>query len=136
MTTPTLADRIEAAERGDRELDRAIAVTQGWRRVAPRFTRSKHGAWISPEDWIGEYASGQPILDGMHGTTMHREVPAYTTSLDAAMTLVCAERFRRLEYDGGTWWATLTGQKPCEAATPALALCAASLRAKEQSHAD
>ena len=82
-----LAERAVVTVKPDRELDRAVARQIGWHRVEPRFSRSKHGAWIAPEDFIGTYADGRPILDSLHGTDMHREVPAFTGSLDASVTL-------------------------------------------------
>ena len=75
------------------------------------------------------------ILQGI-GTGLYGTQPSYTASLDAAMTLVP---------EGHTWSADLNlGKKafawcyddkmlsgrPCKAATPALALTAAALRAR------
>lgn len=137
--TQTIIDKLEREDGPDRGIDRAIAKVAVWHRVEPRFTRSKHGAWISPDDWVGEYSDGSPITDSLHGTTMHREVPAYTASIDAAMTLV----------PEGVNWTMGGGGKECAiviisagqgltdaahgfAATPALALCIAALRARSQ----
>lgn len=85
-----LIARLEAAEVGSRELDGAVARLFGWHRVEPRFSRNKHGGWIAPEDFIGLYSDGSPKLDGLHGTTIHRNPPRLTQSLDAALAL--AER--------------------------------------------
>lgn len=82
-----LAERVEGASWADRETDRAVARLIGWHRVEPRHTRNKHGAWIAPEDFNGVYSGGAPILDSLHGTDMHRDVPSFTGSLDAAVTL-------------------------------------------------
>ncbi len=92
MTPPAeeiaaLVERLEAGSGPSREADRAIARLLGWHRVEPRFARNKHGAWISPEDFIGTYSDGSPKLDSLHGTTMHREVPGFTASLDAAVSI-------------------------------------------------
>ena len=141
-----LADRVEAADGPERELDRAVARFVGWHRVEPRFTRNKHGAWIAPGDFLGTYSGGSPILDSLHGTDMHREVPPFTASLDAAMTLV----------PEGWDWAAGSAQDGCgghafmrrvghlgrpidvdvDAAAPALALTAACLRARASAEAE
>lgn len=81
-----LAERIEASP-PSRELNRAVAKQWGWHRVEPRFASNKHGAWIAPGDFLGVESSGRPRLDSLHGTEMHRDVPDFTTSLDAAKTL-------------------------------------------------
>ena len=118
-----LAERVEGAEGLDRELDRLIAFATGW--------RMRDGDWIEPRGFrlpIGTLAVP----------------PFYTASLDAAMTLVP---------DGEGHWPQLiyTGTNPNNpakqrvryeiwakgyskparghAATPALALTSASLRA-------
>lgn len=73
------------------------------------------------------------VLNGV-GTGYGFNAPAYTRSLDAAMTLVGQHGAKVSIYEGGkggaTCW-TLYGN-PCHvnAATPALALCAAALRAR------
>ena len=139
-----LSERIEAAEAGSRELDREIAKSQGWHRVEPRFTKNKHGAWIAPEDFTGVYSDGSPILDSLHGTTMHRDVPIFTTSLDAAMSLVpegwqvtidCMPEMREPPSCEVECWSIGkdhrdTMRRIGRAATPALALCAAALKAR------
>lgn len=140
--TQTIIDKLERADGPDRELDRAIAKVMGWHRVEPRFTRSKHGAWISPDDWIGEYSNGSPITDSLHGTTMYREVPAYTASIDAAMTLVpegwMLTSLSELGMAGGCVCGLGnpgTGAVAIADAgehTLALAVCSASLRARSQ----
>lgn len=76
------------------------------------------------------------LRDGLDGVGMYGDHPAYTASLDAAVTLVP---------EGCTWWLDTTEGKnealvcwsgPVRkedyryAATPALALCAASLKAR------
>lgn len=101
-----LAERCEKAEGPDRELDEAIMDAR--------------------EQWSGDYI----WLD-------------YTRSLDAAMTLVpenadaAGERYRLEGYNSpgvlaphvrASAW--VAGAARCYAATPALALCAAALRAR------
>lgn len=96
-----LAERCEQAAGPDRELDRESCLA------------ARNGRWISPT-----------------------AVPAYTASLDAAMSLVpegwrwCVDVSARgdhtafVENRAGNW-----ATPYCLAATPALALTAASLRA-------
>lgn len=145
-----LAEAVEKLSGPDRAMDRDIARSQGWHRVEPRFNRSKHGAWISPEDFIGTMSDGSPILDSLHGTEMHREVPAFTGSIDRAVTLV----------PKGWWWSVGDCSVSADASvgpdvahcdgetlrrydsgihcdipqksSPALALCAAALRAQAE----
>jgi len=112
MTDPAtllaLADRCEQAAGSDRELDAEIAVAlfggnviydlkiKQWRRI--KIT----SAW-----------------------RMDHPLPPYTTSLDAALTLVpegCGWMVMSSAAKVGVW--------PSHGATPALALCAAALRAR------
>ena len=96
-----LVDRCEAATGPDRELDKAIARAVG--------------------------------------TIMNYTVPAYTASLDAAMTLVPEDHALNIEtISGGLAYANVwldvsdhdgTAPNESRAATPALALCTAALRA-------
>lgn len=104
-----LADRCEAATGPDREIDRAIIDAFGW--------RNDHGVPIPP-GYIG--------------------IPAYTASLDAAMTLVPkgAPEWNvegwgspSAVHDGRLSTGWVSGARRVYAATPALALCAAALRA-------
>lgn len=99
-----LAARCEAATGPDPKLDREILDT-------------------ICEKWVGKW---------LLGPAKYR----FTASLDAAMTLV-PEGFRRAEY--GTYenarghWHELSmsnGEFSASAATPALALCAAALKAR------
>lgn len=144
-----LIARIEGEARGSRALDCLIAKQAGWfRYTREKGCTMKHGGWIAPEDFRGTDSQGAPILDGLHGTTIHRDPPSFTRSLDAAVSLVP----EGWQGNGGLLWpgrdngvwvnhakATLkhdlsSGGAPrviAYAATPALALCAASLRARE-----
>lgn len=110
-TLLALADRIEAAEGPDRELDAAIALAIRYQDCLPC-------------DFNGIKARTGGILNA----------PAFTASLDAAMTLVP---------EGWTGVIDLTGAaklidarypnrevRALACATPALALCAAALRAR------
>ena len=119
-----LIARLEAAEAGSRELDSRIVYALD---LAP------HGFWRIPGVEHGTWAAA--------GNTTW-VAPHYSTSLDAAMAL--AERVLpgwEGEIDfGRRGFACLHPEQPypahleynAEASTPALALCAAILRASEQ----
>ena len=132
-----LADRCEAATGPDRELDCAIGCA-----VA--------GFFVCKPRWEGAPVSyGQVDADGSRsepGTGGDWMVPRYTASLDAAMTLAPKGWFMQLSdwqapilRAHGPWQAIFTLDRDdfrrgfdarCDhAATPALALCAAALRA-------
>ncbi len=87
MTREELIAALEAADGPSRELDATIAKDAGWHRVEPRHAKRSGGAWIAPEDFLGVMSNGAPILDSLHGTDMHKDVPRYTSSIDAALTL-------------------------------------------------
>lgn len=109
-----LIQRLEAAEAGSRELDVEIAKLLGV------YIR----AWGLPP---------------YHPT---ENVSPYTTSLDAALTLVpeglasaVGTMFGMSQPPWGVvWQANGRPMATCEAATPALALCIAALKAREASH--
>ncbi len=115
-----LIARLEAAEAGSRELDWHIADATDH----PSFARKIEGFWPP----FGERSRAD------------KDVPAYSTSLDAALAL--AERVlpdARALINTGTGWVRLLTKDGCydygvfgvaHASTPALALCAAILRAK------
>jgi len=120
-----LASRVEAGEEPDRELDVRISLALS-------------GTPYSDSDVIDMLA----IRDEPTGYGVYRPadeyVPAYTASLDAAMTLVPEGWDWTLYSDGSCE----IGRKPdrgclmnadyiAEAATPALALTAAALRAHQ-----
>ena len=149
-----LAERVEAASGPDRALNREVALAVGWHRYSPSEIGKSNPGWIAPEDFIGEYVSRDgrrsPRLDSMHGTDVWREPRDYLASLDAAMELVSEgvegvglsfkiERFylgngmvkcRASVWDGLGCVSSL--DTASEAATPALALTAAALRARAQ----
>jgi hypothetical protein len=138
MTDPTtllaLADRCEQAAGPDRELDVAIARALGWK---PLY-RDDYSKWWPPAAVEDSRARKRSIL---HHPT--QPLPAFTASLDAAVTLVP---------EGCDWhcqsnpsvtacWASVSpvkrgiellewGSGMRRASTPALALCAAALRAR------
>ena len=112
-----LADKIEAAEGPDRELDKRIVLA------------------LYPEAIVDFYCQGddEPVV--FHAEPLVRqkgELPTYTASLDAAMTLVP----EGMKWSVSTFRpkrATAQVSNRCRiAATPALALCAAALRARKE----
>ncbi|CAM2954927.1 hypothetical protein BDI01nite_22460 [Brevundimonas diminuta] len=122
-----LIARLEAAEVGSRELDGAICAALG---EQPEWATKNH-APTQPQLWT----DGKP---GLHA----REwlCPRYTTSLDTGLAL--AERLPGWVWNMGNdtrCWAHLWNDLPTydgnpsmgRAATPALALCIAILRAKQ-----
>jgi hypothetical protein len=122
-----LADACEAAEGPDRELDCAIAVSAAnFFEIPPRYDGGPIGYGYHD-------AKGAEIHPGHGGDQM---VPAYTASIDAAMTLVpegCDVTLDREKGFGAALVFDTLGVDTIGAAratTPALALCAASLRAR------
>ncbi len=124
-----LADRCEAATGPDRELDAMIAVATDFRAEGsnPPSARDLHRAYGGSN----EYAD-----IGKHWPRL----PAYTVSIDAAMTLV-PDAVEIIEISrskrGGLWTAYLNVSPTADvaadagyAATPALAICTAALCAK------
>lgn len=119
----TLADRIEQADGPSRELDVEIFLTvlgDGWRvqtdcALFPEQVQTGRVQEVSGCGW--------------------RNSPAYTSSIDAALTLVPAGWFWSITMRGekrGEFHACCVRQGPLvwhEGITPALALCAAALRA-------
>lgn len=134
-----LAARCEAAEGPDRTLDVEIAVAL---KIAPRFDPS---IYIVPLEYRPYDRSGWVAVDAVHPNGERhcchaREVPRYSASVDAALTLI----------PDGMWWLIgkgrtrpdeplygvqiLDGERVvAEAETEssvALAICAAALRAR------
>ena len=120
-TLLALADRVEAATGPDREMDAEIAFAVGWRK--------SRGEWWKPPG--GEWGL---------------VLPTFTASLDAALSLVpegwrwSVDFTQRAPYQDcgrADLYAPGSGYKPADvqdvyAATPALALTAAALRALAQ----
>jgi hypothetical protein len=137
-----LAEKVEALSGPSQEVDRLVAQQAGWFRVAPRFTNNRHGGWIAPVDFLGADPDGRPRLDSLHGTTIYRDPPRYTASVDAVLALIAeklpqaAFDLRRRQHEGPTRWSAkwlIEGRhwRISDGATPALALLAAFLRAME-----
>ena len=130
----TLADRIEAAGRPDRELDALIEIARNpYRQI---IIGSKPGRF--PQEPIYGPISELIVMADMIADAIN--APAYTASIDAALTLVP---------DGHAWSVSNAARTPranvwplsplrdippkhTSAATPALAICAAALRAREE----
>lgn len=117
-TLLSLAERVEAGEGPDRELDAEIAPLQGLRIVD----------------------EGHPLGRCVYDQNNHGvPLPAYTASLDAAVTLVPEGVFPRLDFGGAqaiivrravVGFREVARSSLCS--TPARALAAACLRAKAQ----
>ena len=124
--TSGLVERIEAATGPDRELDVEIALSLGIvteREGNTFYGHRDYGTMVLEHDYY-DYAGGPP------------ELPHYTTSIDAAMTLV-PEGWMRIfgdDPDSGKAVAGLykgsEGDAKSIAETIPLALCAAALRAR------
>ena len=125
MSTDDLITRLEAAKTGSRELDTAVGC-----------------AAKMPMDWYSSYGYGDPAKDAP------REHRHYTTSLDSALTLV-PEGWGMAVTNPKHWDAEPNDREPYArvykvpfddadegifkgtAATPALALCVAALKARQ-----
>jgi len=128
-----LAERLERADGPDRGLDVEIAVAVDWRWDGWEEGESTARGQADARgiDWLAERATS-----GMN--SMWRGIPAYTTSLDAAMTLAPEgwSYIDFLRYADGTIECTLeaAGLKTPGATgagrSQAIALCAAALRAR------
>jgi hypothetical protein len=114
-----VAARVEALTGPCRETDAEIAVAAlGWITRPPRYD----GDDIS----YGYVNKGLLVLPGNGAGNCL--VPEFTASLDAAMTLAKGRQVRLLISEDGIASA-LVGDNASTAATPALALTAAALRA-------
>lgn len=116
-----LAERCEKASGPDRELDIEIAIASGL------YVKEKRGSdrkeWFYPTDGKGWRHS--PYSLGFE------RLPSFTASLDAAMTLVPeGYDWAVFRTNGGlTVHAWCGSREDVFSSTPALALCAAALRA-------
>lgn len=139
-----LAERFEQASGPDRELDYRIGYALGW-----RFNGFE---WPGRQSCDQEELSDQQFadLDMMAGGwkrpdqdewpypgTNNNVVPRWSSSIDAAMTLVPEGQLFILYSDGSceigpqpTDGSIMQPVAKAEAATPALALCSAALRAR------
>ena len=136
MTSPAeLADRVEGLDGPCRETDAMIDFAIGNDRSFPYGMTSGPGYYFNHGD-IASKSVGQGLANVAHWFG----VPKYTTSLDAAMTLVpegwninlfasadCAD----VQLDDDRISPMRHPATKGKAATPALALCAAALRAMQ-----
>ncbi len=123
--TAGIIERLEAASGPDRELDGAIALSFGW--TFEKMKGDRRPYYRKPGNT--EYY-------------LRSEPPHYTSSIDAALSLVPEDAFWRIGHDG-------EGADPSEyradvllsrhpdpivcsevASTPAITLCIAALRAR------
>ncbi|WP_066795245.1 hypothetical protein [Sphingomonas soli] len=126
-----LAERVEAATGSDRELDRDIML------AAVPCDRAPFRYWMPMNENTGHGAVDiERVYYGPH-CAQAVAVPAYTASIDAAMMLVPEGWFTRLATEdrhSHSWRWELRGgfglNVGSRAATPALALTAAALRAR------
>ena len=123
-----LADRVEQATGPDRELDCAIRMAV----YAPEGSTMEqspiNGNWCIYSGT--SFRTGKPALWESHLGRNH----SFTASLDAAMSLAEGCGGQVTFFKDGTAKAFLWQPYPlaieCKAATPALALCAAALKAR------
>lgn len=127
----SLIDRIEAATEGSRELDGDIALLVGWEPTHDRQSTLK---------WSDTYPSCRERWIGDRAPFNNWRVPHYSTSIDAALTLLpegwwwSAGVCRRENHASvGTEIGTVEGELIFETfgATAPLALLAAILRARQ-----
>lgn len=125
----SLAERCEAATSGDRELDCLIEIECG--PDGPVIREIMAGSPHNTIDAVSRAADRE-------GQALFFRVPRYTTSLDAAMSLVPEGHDTQVYLffgRNGEGSAIVTplkriGLPRIFAATPALALCAAALKAR------
>lgn len=134
-----LASRCEQLTEPDRELDAKIAVALFGGEII----------WKTANWTMDPYPVRRVQNLAYIGGYQNAAIPAYTASMDAAVTLLPAEQPRNLR--PGTWWWMLETwpdecrasvhyengdpavlEESAKAATPALALCAAALRARAE----
>jgi hypothetical protein len=121
MTIAQLIATLENANRAERVFDGAIGSILGWRQKVEYVKTDPNGEPAKKVFWIVPSGDNSGV------------VPPFTTSIDSAIELMEAiapnDRWGVSFVDGvGT---AIIGTGPyCHAATPALALCIASLKAK------
>jgi hypothetical protein len=117
MNVVDVIDILESARVPERMHDGYVGSLFGWRRDVQYVSKGNNSpvkkvTWLSP--------SGEPGI-----------VPSYTTSLEAALQL--AETITTMDSWGASWEngrgrAVIGNGRPCEALTPAMALCIAALK--------
>lgn len=130
-----LIAKLESAEGPSRELDLQISFLAGKLAAADDYGAGPIASvkWSVMGDEIDTLDA-----EGRRGCLDPAQfVPAYTASIDAALTLVPSGHWWRVEHDDdgetkATAWCGPIGEDRdrCDSATPALALCIAALRAR------
>jgi hypothetical protein len=130
-----LAARVEAAEGPERELDALIAVALKWELPGPQGAAPARLRMPSSSLDHERVEPGHYWLVQFSGMSL-RSAPHFTASIDAALTLVPDRRSVTIErYSDGDGYAFVNNTLGSDsgnstAAAPALALCAAALRAR------
>ena len=124
MTTPDPIARLEAADKGSRELD--LEVHKAAKLCDP-------SAWYSEHFDQLEWNEHHPEAPGGADEFCTAPLPHYTTNFDAALTLVRGDLWWRVEGRGKAFTAQIgkSRQFHAGAAGPALAICIAAFRARE-----
>lgn len=139
MRIASIIERVEAATGPDRELDLAIHhIAQ-----AKRYRWAEFGGAHPDQRLVAVEVEPEGLHETMYLSWIDkadvRTIPAYTASLDAAMTLVPEGSSEwnvegwgspSAVHDGRLSTAWVSGARRVYAATPALALCAAALKAR------
>ena len=139
MLHASLIQALVAAKAGDGDLSWQIAESLGWAKFW-----SSQTLYVVPGEYAERVHEGldQDWMDWPHEA--FADMPAYTTDLDAALTLVPPKCITRIFVDYAhedaehvaeilweevpSFWNITTGE--CEGATPALAICIAALHAR------
>jgi hypothetical protein len=124
-----LIKRLEKATDPDRWLDAAVVVALD---IRPDWLKNARGElWVDDrgavlfrDECFKRRGPGNPSL-------REKDVPEYTASLDAALTLVPDNTpWMLTRYSNATIWAEVGEEWQHQGATPALALCIAALKAR------
>ena len=127
-----LIERLEKAEGPDAELDKCIMMAVDYKEYERRWWAAR------PDDIAARYMSKDQQKQMAEDNWI---APPYTASIDAALTLVPdghASAVGTMAFKDSdklpwaTYWTPQGWPYSTEAATPALALCAAALRARAQ----
>ena len=126
--------KLEAATEGSRELDSFLANSLGWHSANPCFEQVRYWRQFDPENYTYESISWSPP-DDWGGGPWGAKLPHYTTSIDAALTLV-PDGWTITLHHGYRISASLRDQNTGRAvkiyaSSLVLALCIAALKARE-----
>lgn len=125
-----LIARLEAATEGSRELGEAVYLACGW-------TKTQTGYWLGP---IYHWGSPDGKITFAHDDFYQHDP---TTSIDAALTLVPAHHMWEVRHGIGCRAVVWTLEQDYDGHSvpvgntmdqPALALCIASLKARQVTH--